>query len=163
MTIAMKIANRHMLYAEGLAGWFAASGGISVWLSKGMLWSVFAERGNSEHYQAWLGMPLIVFGVVLMVVCAVEWIAGRDWGEARLLVASRAREWINLALCLVHAALLVALIQMQAVWAAPAVTLNTLALIVVFGFATIKARRLCYALDPRYPTQRLREEIPRSL
>lgn len=158
-----KIANRHMLYAEGLAGWFAASGGISVWLSKGMLWSVFEMRGTSENYAAWLGVPLIVFGVVLMAVCALELVAGREWSESRLLAASRAREYLNLALCLAHASLLVALIQMQAVWAAPAVTMNTLALIVVFGFATIKARRLCYALDPRYPTQRLREEIPRSL
>jgi|CXWL01.1.fsa_nt_gi small-conductance mechanosensitive channel len=159
----MKVANRHMLYAEGLAGWFAASGGISVWLSKGMLWSVFAERSASGAYAAGLGIPLILFGLALMAVCTWELISGREWSEPQLLFGSRVREYLNLALCLAHAALLVALIQVSALWEAPAVTINTVGLIVVFAFATIKARRLCYALDPRYPTQRLRQEIPRSL
>jgi hypothetical protein len=159
----MKIANRHMLYAEALAGWFAASSGISVWLSHGMLKELLRDLAGGGVYQAFLGGPLILSGWLLIAVCALELIAGRGWDEGDLRQASLAREWLNISLCLTHFALLVALVQMSALWAAPAVTLNCVGLIALCGLAAYKARRLCWALDPHTRTERLIEQIPRSL
>lgn len=162
MTTTAKLANRHMLYAETLAGWFAVSSGISIWVSKGMLWKVIQARMGSEVYSAVLGLPLIAAGVAMIAVCVFEWFAGRDWPVERIRRWSRLRQWLCIGLALVHAALLVGLIQMGAFWAAPAVTMNCLALMAFFAIAAVKAMRLCVALDPLVPTERLHREIART-
>lgn len=159
---ATKVANRHMLYAEILSGWFAASMGISIWLSHGMLKMLLQNLAGDGIYQGFLGAPLVVAGLALIGVCLVELVAGRGWQEHALWRASIAREWLNLALVLGHFALLVALVQMSALWAAPAVTLNCVGLILLCSLAAFKARRLSFALNPRYRTERLLQEIPRS-
>ena len=159
----MKVANRHMLYAEALAGWFAASTGVSIWLSHGMLKMLVRDLAGGGVYAGFLGGPLVGAGVLLMSVCAFELIAGRDWDDSTLWRSSLARQWLNIALCLAHFALLIAFIQMSTLWAAPAITLNCIGLIALCGMAAYKARRLCYALDPRYRTERLIHDIPRSI
>ncbi len=162
MTDRRSIANRHMLYAEILAGWFSASTGIAVWLSHGMLKQLVERLAGDRLYQGMLGAPLIAFGGMLVSVCIFELICGRGWSETALWRASLWRQWLNMAVCLCHFALLVALVQMHVLWATPGLTLNSVGLILVCAMAVYKARRLCFALDPKYPTERLRREIQRS-
>ena len=102
----------------------------------------------------------MVFGAALVFVCIIEWVHGRKWADAELLVASRLREWFALLSCLSCFTLALDLVTHKSFWVAPTVTIHAALLCATFAFCAYKSRRLCVVLDPRYATERLRRELP---
>jgi hypothetical protein len=156
------LANRNMLYAESLASLISITTGIAIWLTRGTLWLALQQRVEPNSYTIMLGGPMALFGIFLILVCLLEQVHGRSWDEETLFKVTAVRKWICLMLCLAHFAVLVALIQLSAFWIAPALTMNSMVLIVFFALAAYKSARLKVALDPSKPTEQLRKEIPLS-
>lgn len=159
---ASSLANRHMIYTEILAALISVSLGMGAMFTKGLVWQRLSENADfmGIPYRFWVGAPMVLFGSALILVCLLEFVHGRKWADAELLIVSRMREWFSLLSCLSCFTLALDMVTHKSFWIAPVVTIHAAILCGTFAFCAYKSRRLCVVLDPRYSTERLRSQLP---
>ena len=162
--MSVSVANRHMIYTEILAAVMSGMIGIGVIFSRGTVWAAINKQPDflGLSYRLWIGAPLVMCALALLIVCALEWDSGRRWNEYKLKTNATIREWLCLMLCLSNITMAIEVIRLGSFWVAPIVIAHAFTLSVAFAFAAVKNRRLCIVLDPRHPTERLRARMPTS-
>ena len=162
--MSIRVANRHMIYTEILAAMMSAAIGVGAIFSRGTVWAAVSKEPDFLwiSYRLWIGGPLVICGLALLIVCGLEWDSGRRWGDVQLKASATAREWLCLILCLANLTMAIEVIRLGTFLVAPIVIVHAFILAGAFAFAAIKNRRLCIVLDEQYPTEKLRAKMPNT-
>lgn len=160
----VRVANRHMIYSEVLAALMSGAMGFGVMLSKGPVWVALSLQHDflGIGYRIWIALPMVVFSLLLLISCALEWYSGRRWMVEQLRLNAIAREWSCLLLSLVNITMTIEVVRLSSFFAAPIVLVHAVILSLAFAFAAVKNRRLSVVLDDRIPTEQLRARLPNS-